>query len=174
MITRVLVVPQGRSRVTGWRESLRVILVIMFLMFGIGIDHGIGAEQADEVKTIRKTCGSCPDGYATTGVVNAPEVCKDGDSTLVQCVPLGASMLAVCGLCPDTYTEIGRSNVPARCGGKDSGLLSQCQLQQAGSTTLPDPSQGGVVCPPNCGSTGVPGQGAMPPPPKFRPAPETK
>ena len=146
----------------------------MSVTCGIGIDYGIGAEQVDEMKTIRKLCGSCPDGYATTGIVNAPEVCKDGDPTLVQCVPLGASMLAVCGPCPDSYTEIGRSNVPARCGGKDSGLLSQCQLQQAGSTTLPDPSQGGVVCPPNCASTGVPGQGAMPPPPKFRPAPETK
>jgi len=173
MSTMVLVVPKGRGRVTGWREFLRVILVIMSIMVGIGSDHASSAEQADEVKTIRKTCGSCPDGYATTGVVDAPGVCKDGDSTLVQCVPLGASMLAVCGPCPDTYTEIGRSNVPARCGGKDGGLLSQCQSQQAG-TTLPDPSQGGVVCPPNCGSMGVPGQGATPPPPKFRPAPETK
>ncbi len=41
---------------------------------------------------------ACPDGYATTGVTNAPEICKDGEPTLVQCVPLGGNMLSVCGV----------------------------------------------------------------------------
>ena len=128
------------------------------------------ADEVEEPKSIRKMCGACPDGYATTAVTNAPELCKAGESTLVQCVPLGGNMLSVCGACPDGYSEVGRSNVPARCGSKDGGLMSQCQAQQMGSS-LPDPTQGGVKCPPDCGSTAMPGQGAVAPPPKFRPAP---
>jgi hypothetical protein len=131
------------------------------------------AEPENEPKSIRKMCGGCPDGYATTAVTSAPELCKDGESTLVQCVPLGANMLAVCGECPDGYREIGRSNVVARCGQRDGGLLAQCQQQQMEST-LPDPTKGGVVCPPDCGSTGTAGEGAGTPPPKFRPAPNPK
>lgn len=129
------------------------------------------ADGVEEPRTIRKTCGRCPEGYATTGVTSAPEICKDGEPTLVQCVPVGGNMLSVCGPCPEGYAEIGRSNVPARCGPTDGGLVSQCQLQQMGSS-MPDPSQGGVKCPPDCGSTAAPGQGAAPPPPKFRPSPE--
>lgn len=131
------------------------------------------ADGTEEPKSIRKTCGVCPEGYATTGRTPAPEICKDGDSVLVQCVPLGSNMLSVCGSCPEGYGEVGRSNVPSRCGSIDGGLVSQCQSQQMGSS-LPDPSQGGVRCPPDCGNTAAPGQGASPPPPKFRPAPESK
>ena len=54
-----------------------------------------GAEEQAEPKSIRMTCGTCPDGYATTGVTQSPEICKEGDPTLVQCVPLGANMLGV-------------------------------------------------------------------------------
>jgi hypothetical protein len=131
------------------------------------------AAGAEEPKSIRKTCGTCPDGYATTAVTNAPEICKDGEPTLVQCVPLGSTLLSVCGPCPEGYSEIGHSNVPSRCGSKDGGLVSQCQSTQLGSS-MPDPNQGGVKCPPDCGSTAVPGVGAAPPPPKFRPSPERK
>lgn len=128
-------------------------------------------ETPAEPKSIRKTCGKCPEGYATTGVTEAPEICKDGDPTLVQCVPLGANMLPVCGSCPDGYREIGSSSVPARCGNLDGGRLSQCQLEKM-ELNLPDPSKGGRICPPDCGSTPAPGQGALPPPPKYIPAPE--
>lgn len=149
-------------------------LAITALLFCAGM-AGLAqaAEGADEPRTIRKTCGKCPEGYATTGVTSAPDLCKDGEPILVQCVPLGGNMLSVCGSCPEGYAEIGRSNVPARCGSMDNGLVSQCQLQQMGSS-MPDPSQGGVRCPPDCGSTAAPGQGAVPPPPKFRPSPEHK
>ena len=130
------------------------------------------AEQgATEPKSIRKTCGKCPDGYATTGVTQSPENCKEGDATLVQCVPLGANMLPVCGSCPEGYREIGSSSVPARCGNQDGGRLSQCQLERMESN-LPDPTQGGKICPPDCGSTPPPGQGALPPPPKHAPPPK--
>jgi hypothetical protein len=129
------------------------------------------ADAVEAPKSIRKTCGVCPEGYATTGVTNAPELCKDGEPTLVQCVPLGGNMLSVCGPCPEGYEEVGRSNVPSRCGSTDGGLVSQCQLRHMQSS-LPDPSQGGLRCPPDCGSTAAPGQGAAPPPPKFRPAPD--
>ena len=44
-------------------------------------------DASAELKSIRKTCGKCPDGYATTGVTEAPELCKGGDPTLTQCVP---------------------------------------------------------------------------------------
>jgi hypothetical protein len=129
-------------------------------------------ETPAEPKSIRKTCGKCPDGYATTGRTQSPENCKDGDATLVQCVPLGANMLPVCGSCPEGYREIGSSSVPARCGTQDGGRLSQCQLERM-ELNLPDPTQGGKTCPPDCGSTPAPGQGAMPPPPKHVPPPAT-
>jgi hypothetical protein len=61
----------------------------------------VQAEESSEPKSIRKTCGKCPEGYATTGVTESKEICKDGDPTLVQCVPLGANLLAVCGSCPE-------------------------------------------------------------------------
>ncbi|MDN5941266.1 MAG: hypothetical protein L0H94_05220, partial [Nitrospira sp.] len=124
------------------------------------------AQESDEPKSIRKTCGQCPDGYATTGVTEASEICKDGDPTLVQCVPLGGNLLSVCGSCPEGYREVGSSSVPARCGGKDGGRLTQCQLEKMESN-LPDPTQGLKTCPPDCGSTATPGQGALPPPPKY-------
>jgi len=133
----------------------------------------VQADESSEPKSIRKTCGACPEGYATTGVTEAKEICKDGDPTLVQCVPLGANLLSVCGSCPEGYREIGNSTVPARCGNRDGGRLTQCQLEKL-ELNLPDPAQGGKICPPDCGSTATPGQGALPPPPKYLPTPEKK
>ncbi len=142
----------------------------------VGAGYGVpavvwSADAPAQPKSIGKTCGKCPDGYATTGVTEAPGICKDGDPTLVQCVPLGANMLPVCGSCPEGYREIGSSSVPARCGSQDGGRLSQCQLERM-ELNLPDPAQGGKVCPPDCGSTPAPGQGALPPPPRYIPPPE--
>jgi hypothetical protein len=131
------------------------------------------AQESGEPKSIRKTCGQCPDGYATTDVTESKEICTDGDPTLVQCVPLGANLLAVCGSCPEGYREVGSSSVPGRCGSKDGGRLTQCQLEKMESN-LPDPTQGFKACPPDCGSTATPGQGALPPPPKYLPTPEKK
>jgi hypothetical protein len=132
---------------------------------------------ADEVptgpKSIGKTCGKCPEGYVITGVTEAPGICKDGDPTLVQCLPLGANMLPVCGSCPEGYREVGSSSVPARCGNQEGGRLSQCQLERM-EMNLPDPTKGGKICPPDCASTSSPGQGAVAPPPKFIPSPESK
>ncbi|MBL8042735.1 MAG: hypothetical protein JNL86_07440 [Nitrospira sp.] len=162
----------GVAQSTTERWSLQVVLVLALLSTGIPAP-AVAADGQDDTKSIRKTCGACPEGYATTGRTHAPELCKDGDPVLVQCVPLGSNMLSVCGSCPEGYSEVGRSNVPSRCGSIDGGLVSQCQSQQMGSS-LPDPSQGGVRCPPNCGSTAAPGQGAAPPPPKFRPSPEPR
>lgn len=116
-------------------------------------------------------CGSCPSGYATTGVTTDPKLCGEGDPTVVHCVPLGANLLAVCGSCPEGYREVGSSVVPARCGGMEGGRLSQCQLP-AMEGGLPDPSQGGVRCPPDCaGRLPGPGEGAMEPARKYRLAP---
>ncbi len=151
-------------------RSLSVGLVLCFL--GLGVLSSFAGE-ASEPKSIRKTCGTCPEGYATTGVTESKEICKDGDSTLVQCVPLGANLLPVCGFCPEGYREIGNSFVPARCGSQDGGRLTQCQLEKM-ELNFPDPTQGGKTCPPDCGSTATPGQGALPPPPKYLPAPEKK
>lgn len=139
----------------------------------VGIPLAGLAEDASEPKSIRKMCGKCPEGYAMTGVTEAPGICKDGDPTLVQCVPLGTNLLSVCGSCPEGYREIGRSSVPARCGNQEGGRLSQCQLDRMESS-FPDATIGGKYCPPDCGSTPAPGQGALPPPPKYIPAPENK
>ena len=131
------------------------------------------ADAPEPPKSIRMTCGTCPPGYATTGVTTSPEICKEGDPTLVECVPLGSmNLLAVCGSCPEGYVQIGGSNVPARCGNAEGGRMSQCQLQKFESG-LPDPNRGGVFCPPNCaGQMPTPGQGAIPPPPKMLPTPK--
>ena len=147
-------------------------LGLAMLLLGLGA-MPVQAEEPSEPKSIRKTCGTCPDGYATTDVTESKEICTDGDPTLVQCVPLGANLLAVCGSCPEGYREVGGSSVPGRCGSKDGGRLTQCQLEKMESN-LPDPSQGFKTCPPDCGSTATPGQGALPPPPKYVPAPEKK
>ena len=160
---------------------MRLIQGIVRTQFSIGLAMlllGLGAmpvqaEEPSEPKSIRKTCGTCPEGYATTGVTESKEICTDGDPTLVQCVPLGANLLAVCGSCPEGYREVGSSSVPGRCGSKDGGRLTQCQLEKMESS-LPDPTQGFKACPPDCGSTATPGQGALPPPPKYVPMPEKK
>jgi hypothetical protein len=160
---------------------MRLIQRIVRTQFSIGLAMlllGLGAmpvqaEEPSEPKSIRKTCGTCPEGYATTGVTESKEICTDGDPTLVQCVPLGANLLAVCGSCPEAYREVGSSSVPGRCGSKEGGRLTQCQLEKMESN-LPDPTQGFKSCPPDCGSTATPGQGALPPPPKYVPTPEKK
>ena len=146
-------------------------LAVVGALYGPAVDVWSADDAPAEPKSIRKTCGKCPDGYAMTGVTQSPEICKDGDPTLVQCVPLGANMLPVCGSCPDGYREVGASSVPARCGSQDGGRLSQCQLERM-ELTLPDPTQGRKVCPPDCGTMPAPGQGALPPPPKYVPPPE--
>ena len=152
------------------RTQLAIGLVVLLL--GLGA-MPVQAEESSEPKSLRKTCGKCPEGYATTGVTESKEICKGSDPTLVQCVPLGANLLSVCGSCPESYREVGNSSVPARCGNKDGGRLTQCQLEKMESN-LPDPTQGLKTCPPDCGNTATPGQGALPPPPKYLPTPEKK
>ncbi|HEY6289356.1 MAG TPA: hypothetical protein VIW48_07905 [Nitrospiraceae bacterium] len=145
---------------------------LVVLLLGLGA-MPVQAEESSEPKSIRKICGQCPEGYATTNVTESKEICKDGDPTLVQCVPLGANLLSVCGSCPEGYREIGNSSVPARCGRQDGGRVTQCQLEKM-ELNFPNPTQGGKTCPPDCGSTATPGQGALPPPPKYLPTPEKK
>jgi hypothetical protein len=159
-----------------FRRRAVITCVGVALVFGAftapAMAEGI-AETKSEAKSIRMTCGTCPEGYATTGVTQSPEICKEGDPTLVQCVPIGANMLSVCGSCPEGYAEIGGSSVPARCGSKDGGRMTQCQLRKM-EQNLPDPTQGYKTCPPDCGSTATPGQGALPPPPKYQQMPDKK
>lgn len=159
------------------QQRMHGSIVFMALLAGVLSGIPLASAGADdtssEPKSMRKMCGKCPDGYATTGVTEAPTICKDGDPTLVQCAPLGANLLSVCGSCPDSYDEVGHSSVPSRCGNQEGGRLSQCQRQKMESN-LPDPTQGGKTCPPDCGSTATPGQGALPPPPKYLPTPEKK
>ena len=152
------------------QTQLSVGLVVLLLAIGA---MPVQAEDSSEPKSIRKMCGQCPEGYATTNVTESKEICKDGDPTLVQCVPLGANLLSVCGSCPEGYREIGNSSVPSRCGNKDGGRVTQCQLEKM-ELNLPDPTKGGLNCPPDCGSTAPPGQGALPPPPRYLPTPEKK
>lgn len=123
-------------------------------------------------KGSRMTCGACPAGFAVTGVTTAPELCKEGDPTLLECTAFGTNLMSVCGSCPDGYRQVGSSMVPARCGTANGGQMTQCQLEKLESS-MPNPSQGGVFCPPNCaGEMPTPGQGTMPPPPKYLPPPK--
>jgi hypothetical protein len=160
------------TRLTQRIVQAQLPIGLILLLLGLGAVL-VQAQESNEPKSIRKTCGKCPEGYATTGVTEAKEICKDGDPTLVQCSPLGANLLSVCGSCPEGYREIGSSSVPARCGSQDGGRVTQCQLDKM-ELNLSDPTQGGKTCPPDCGSTATPGQGALPPPPKYLPTPEKK
>lgn len=154
------------------RRIVRTHLSLGLVVFLLALVAMPGqAQEPNEAKSIRKACGSCPEGYATTNVTESKEICKDGDPTLVQCVPLGANLLSVCGSCPEGYREIGNSSVPSRCGNKGGGRVTQCQLEKM-ELSLPDPTKGGLNCPPDCGSTATPGQGALPPPPRYLPTPE--
>ena len=152
--------------------EIQLSVGLVVLLLGVGA-MPLHAEDSNEPKSIRTTCGKCPEGYAITDVTESKEICKDGDPILVQCLPLGANLLPVCGSCPEGYREIGNSSVPARCGNQDGGRLTQCQLEKMESN-FPDPAQGLKKCPPDCGSTATPGQGAIPPPPKYLPTPEKK
>lgn len=152
----------------------RIFMTLMLLAWLTVHPALVLADEAPvQPKSIGKTCGKCPEGYAITGITEAPGICKDGETTLVQCVPLGANMLPVCGSCPEGYREVGSSSVPARCGNQDGGRLSQCQLERM-ELNLPDPTKGARLCPPDCGATPSPGQGALPPPTKYTPPPEEK
>lgn len=144
-----------------------VLALMLLLLAGVAF----GAEPASRPANMM-TCGSCPPGYAKTGVTADPKICKEGDPTLVECVKLGANILAVCGSCPDGYQQIGGSSVPARCGAEDGGRMSQCQLSTLQGGVM-GPGQGGVFCPPDCaGPMPTPGQGALEPPPKVRSLPD--
>ncbi len=103
----------------------------VLLALSVGYQDAAKSQSAeDETPSNRMVCGSCPEGYAKTGITTAPEICKEGDPTLVQCVPVGSRLLAVCGSCPDGYSTVGTSMVPSRCGSEDNGLMSQCQLDE--------------------------------------------
>lgn len=131
------------------------------------------------------TCGKCPEGYVKTAVAaseagtalgadfNATtELCKgtlqSEETTLVECKPIGfQDQMPVCGTCPEGYKEVGRTFLPALCGNEDGGLRTQCQVPEMRGG-LPDPTQGGRICPPDCiGNLPEPGQGTLPPPPKI-------
>ena len=83
-----LLPPWGGCRRTG---ALGIVLAGMLAGFW-GTTPVRATDAVEAPKSIRKTCGTCPEGYATTGVTNAPELCKDGEPTLVQCVPLGGAI----------------------------------------------------------------------------------
>jgi hypothetical protein len=148
----------------GWR--------ILLALAWLALPCAAPAEE-EPPKSIRMTCGTCPPGYAKTGVTKAPEICKDGDPILVECVPVGAmNLLAVCGSCPEGYRQVGGSSVPARCGSDDGGRMSQCQLEKP-DYTMPDPTKGGLFCPPNCtGTMPTPGQGTLESPKKYTSPPK--
>jgi hypothetical protein len=124
--------------------------------------------------TPHMTCGKCGEGSVTTGRTTDANICKEGDHVLVSCAPAGLqAQMQVCGSCPDRYMEVGRSLVPSLCGSEEGGLRTQCQLPKM-EGGMPDPTQGGVQCPPNCGGnlpSGLPPgsierPGKLPPPPK--------
>ena len=136
---------------------------------------GLAQEEAPaKPKTPRMTCGKCEEGYVTTGRTTDAGICKEDDHALVSCLPIGMqAQMQVCGSCPEGYNEMGRSLVPSLCGGTDGGLRTQCQLPKM-EGGMPDPTQGGRRCPPDCGGNVPSGlspdtlerPGKLPPPPK--------
>jgi len=93
-------------------------LGLVVLLLGLGA-MPVQAEESSEPKSIRKTCGTCPEGYATTGVTESKEICKDGDPTLVQCadpVPraIVKSATRLCRLAAEIRMGGGSRNVSWR------------------------------------------------------------
>ena len=72
------------TRLTQRIVQTQLPIGLVLLLLGLGAVL-VQAQESNEPKSIRKTCGKCPEGYATTGVTEAKEICKDGDPTLVQC-----------------------------------------------------------------------------------------
>ena len=158
---------------TNFLTASSITLILIGLLQPALAPVAWAGDASAEPKSIRKTCGKCPDGYATTGVTEAPELCKDGDPTLdAVCSPgcehaAGLRILSrrvsrsravhPCRLVVEAKTEDGFRNANWRKWNEH----------------LPDPAKGGKICPPDCGSTPPPGRGALPPPPKYVPAPET-
>lgn len=152
-------------------KGLGTVFLIVVAAVGTGWSVGFAGDRPAHPNNLM-TCGSCPEGYAKTGVTSDPKICKEGDPTLWECARLGANILAVCGVCPEGYMQIGNSSVPARCGSAEGGRMSQCQLSKMEGGVV-GPGQGGVFCPPNCaGPMPTPGRGALDPPPKVRSLPE--
>ena len=137
------------------------------------------------------TCGKCPEGYVKTAVavprqgleiganfntaIGCEKFFNDKDSVVVECKPIGKqNQMPVCGTCPEGYREIGRSLLPALCGNEDGGLRTQCQRPKM-EGGMPDPTQGGRKCPPDCvGNLNTPGQGNFPPHPQKVPSVEIR
>ena len=60
---------------TQWSIGFVVLLLVVGAM-------PVQAEESSEPKSIRKTCGQCPDGYATTGVTElVAQMATDAPST---------------------------------------------------------------------------------------------
>ncbi len=169
MTTTTLTVWNISRRCLGGARTLT--LVSLLLLPSLGLAQGDAPEKP---KTPRMTCGKCEEGYATTGRTTDAKTCPDDDHTLVECVPPGIrGQMSVCGSCPQGYDEIGRSQLPSLCGSVDGGLRTQCQLPKL-EGGMPDPTQGGRRCPPDCAGnlpSGMPPgsidrPGKLPPPPK--------
>lgn len=144
-----MIVPSMMSRRTA---DLRAVVAVMGLVWTLLpsaiLVGGAGAEEGQPPNKIFRTCGACPAGFATTGISVDAVTCPDDDHQLVQCIPLGVTMLSVCGDCPEGYHSVGSSNMPSRCGKTNDGRLSQCQAEKA--------EAGGVRCPPNCTTDTLP------------------
>lgn len=152
-------------------KNIRCLLAVMVIAVGLSWSVVRAADSVSHPTNLM-ICGACPEGYVKTGMTSDPKICKEGDPTLLECVRLGANILAVCGTCPEGYVQIGSSSVPARCGTADGGRMNQCQLSKMQGGVI-GPGQGGVFCPPNCaGQMPTPGKGALEPPPKVRSTPE--
>ncbi len=159
-------ISRGRIRIAG-------IIALVSLLWLLP-SPGPAQDGADEKpKTLRMTCGKCEEGYVTTGRTTDAKICPDDDHTLVSCAPPGSGQMAVCGSCPPGYNDIGHSQVPSLCGSEEGGLRTQCQLPKI-EGGMPDPTQGGRRCPPDCAGnvpSGLPPgsidrPGKLPPPPK--------
>ena len=144
-----MIFPSMMSRRT---TDLRVVVALLSfawtllpLVIGAG---AVGGEESPPPNKIFRTCGVCPAAFATTGISTDPATCPDDDHQLVQCIPLGVTMLSVCGDCPEGYHSVGSSSMPGRCGKANDGRLSQCQAEKA--------EAGGIRCPPNCTADTLP------------------
>ena len=144
-----------------------VCILATMLTGGFPLVTLAGEPEIPKIRQLR--CGSCPDGFATTAVTNDPTTCKEGDPTLVQCVPLGGNLLSVCGECPSGYIKVGGSVVPSQCN-RDGGTMSRCQLERMEHAN-PDPTQGGRRCPPDCAEDTPAGQSGSGPIPQTLPSP---
>jgi hypothetical protein len=140
----------ANTRTVLWKTSC-LGLALVGALHGTPIVLWSADEAPAEPKSIRKTCGKCPDGY-TTGVTQSPEICK-GRCDARQC-PARGEHAAGLRVLPGGYREIGLVHTSSlRKPRRRTSVAVSIRADGAQSSRS---DSRGKVCPPDCGAMPAP------------------